>query len=62
MGSSKAYTTQLKEAGIKVVHAVGSVEHAIKAEADRVDAVVCEGYEGGVHLSNEDLTTLVLVP
>jgi enoyl-[acyl-carrier protein] reductase II len=62
MGSSKAYTAILKERGIKVIHAVGTVEHAAKAEEDGVDAVVCEGYEGGGHLGGEELTTFVLVP
>ncbi len=62
MGSSKAYTAMLKEKGMKVLDAVGSVEHARKAEADGVDGVICEGYEGGGHLGNEDLTTFVLVP
>lgn len=62
MGSSKAYTAKLKDKGIKVIHAVGCVDHAVKAEADGVDAVVCEGYEAGGHLGNKELTTFVLVP
>lgn len=62
MGSSKPYTARLKEAGIKVLHAVSSVEHAQKAEADGVDAVVCEGYEGGGHLGNTELPLFVLIP
>jgi len=62
MGSSKAYTAKLKEGGIKVIHAVGSIEHARKAEADGVDAVVCEGYEAGGHLGGEELTLFVLIP
>lgn len=62
MGSSKAYTPRLKAAGVKVIHAVGSVEHAQKAQADGVDAVVCEGYEAGGHLGGEELTLFVLVP
>ena len=62
MGSSKVYTPMLKEAGIIVIHTVGSVEHAIKAEADGVDAVVSEGYEGGGHIGGEELPTFVLVP
>jgi enoyl-[acyl-carrier protein] reductase II len=62
MGSSKAYTGKLKGAGIKVIHAVGCVEHAIKAQEDGVDAVVCEGYEAGGHLGGEELTTFVMVP
>lgn len=62
MGSPKAYTAILKERGIKVIHAVGTVEHAVKAEEHGVDAVVCEGYEGGGHIGGEELTTFVLVP
>jgi len=62
MGSSQPYTAKLKAVGIKVIHAVGSVEHAKKAEMDGVDAVVCEGYEGGGHLGGEESTTFVLVP
>ena len=62
MGSSKPYTGKLKEAGVKVIHAVGSVEHARKAESDGVDAVVCEGYEAGGHLGNEELPLFALIP
>lgn len=62
MGSSSVYTKILKNAGIKVIHAVGCTEHAVKAVKDGVDAVVCEGYEAGGHLSDRDLTTFVLVP
>ncbi|MDP6347440.1 MAG: nitronate monooxygenase [Dehalococcoidia bacterium] len=62
MGSSSVYTEKLKAAGCKVLHAVGGVSHAIKAQADGVDAIVCEGFEGGGHLGGEELTTLVMVP
>ena len=62
MGSSRVYTKTLKQKGIKVIHAVGTVEHAMKAEEDGVDTVVCEGYESGGHLGGEELTTFVLVP
>jgi len=62
MGSSKAYTKKLKDAGIKVIHAVGSVRHAQKAEEDGVDAVVCEGYEAGGHIGGEELPLFVLIP
>ena len=61
-GSSKPYTASLKEGGIKVIHAVGSVDHARKAEQDGVDAVVCEGYEAGGHLGVDELTLFVLIP
>ena len=62
MGSSQVYTAKLKAAGIKVVHAIGSVDHAKKAATDGVDAVICEGYEAGGHLGGEELTTMVLTP
>lgn len=62
MGSSKPYTGKLKEAGIKVIHAIGSVKHAQKAEADGVDAIVCEGYEAGGHIGNDELPLFVLIP
>jgi len=62
MGASNVYTSKLKDAKIKVIHAVGSVRHAKRAESDGVDAVVCEGYEAGGHLGAEELTTFVLVP
>lgn len=62
MGSSGAYTSRLKGAGVKVIHAIGSVRHAEKAEKDGVDAIVCEGYEAGGHLGGEELPLFVLVP
>jgi enoyl-[acyl-carrier protein] reductase II len=62
MGSSRPYTGRLKQAGVKVIHAIGSVKHAQKAEADGVDAVVCEGYEAAGHLGSEELPLFVLVP
>jgi len=61
-GSSKPYTEKLKRAGIKVIHAISSVEHAKKASADCVDAIVCEGYEAGGHLGKEELPLFVLIP
>jgi len=62
MGSSRPYTEKLKEAGAKVIHAIGSAKHARKAEEDGVDAVVCEGYEAAGHLGNDELPLFVLVP
>ncbi len=57
MGASNVYTSRLKGARIKVIHAVGAVKHAKRAEMDGVDAVVCEGYEAGGHLGAEELPT-----
>lgn len=61
-GNPKAYTSQLKETGITVVHVVSSVKFAQKAEAAGVDAIVAEGFEAGGHNGREETTTLVLIP
>lgn len=62
VGSPKVYTERLKAAGIKVLHAVSTAEHAGKAEAAGVDAVICEGYEAGGHKGLTELTTFALTP
>lgn len=62
VGRPDVYTRVLKEAGIKVLHAVSTVRHAKKAEAVGVDAVICEGFEAGGHKGFTELTTFVLTP
>ena len=62
VGSPQAYTRVLKEAGIKVLHAVSNARHARRAEEEGVDAVIAEGFEGGGYKGFDELTTLVLVP
>ncbi|MFT5183815.1 MAG: enoyl-[acyl-carrier protein] reductase II [Flavobacteriales bacterium] len=61
-GNPKAWTSWLKERGIKVVHVVSSVKFALKAQDAGVDAVVAEGFEAGGHNGREETTTLVLIP
>ena len=61
-GSPADYTKILKDAGIKVLHAVSTVTHAKKAVDTGVDGVICEGYEGGGHKGFTELTTFVLIP
>jgi enoyl-[acyl-carrier protein] reductase II len=61
-GSPAVHTKHLKKAGIKVIHAVASVRHARKAEAEGVDIVVATGYEGGGIISQDEIPTFVLVP
>lgn len=61
-GSPAVYTGALKNAGIKVIHAVSTVKHAKKVEDSGADAVICMGYEGGGHKDFNELTTMVLVP
>jgi enoyl-[acyl-carrier protein] reductase II len=61
-GSPAVHTKHLKEAGVKVIHAVASISHARKAEAEGIDAVVATGYEGGGIISQHEIPTFVLVP
>lgn len=62
VGGPNVYTKMLKDAGIKVFHAVSTQRHAKKAEQVGVDAVICEGFEAGGHKGFTELTTLVLTP
>lgn len=62
VGSPRVYTERLKNAGITVLHAVSTAEHAGKAQAAGVDAVICEGYEAGGHKGLTELTTFALTP
>jgi NAD(P)H-dependent flavin oxidoreductase YrpB (nitropropane dioxygenase family) len=56
------YIPKLKEAGVKLVHKVGSVRHAIHAEKVGYDAVLAAGVEEGGHPLNENVATTVLTP
>lgn len=51
-----------KDAGIKLIHKVGSVKHAIHAEEAGYDAVIAAGFEEGGHPLGEDVTTMLLTP
>ena len=51
---------QLKDAGIRVVSVIPTVEHARRMEAEGVDAVVASGTEAGGHVGT--VATLPLVP
>jgi len=62
VGKPDVYTKTLKDAGIKVFHAVSTVRHARKAEDMGVDGVICEGFEAGGHKGLTELTTFVLTP
>jgi len=62
VGSPDVYTKVLKNAGIKVLHAISTVRHAIKAAEVGMDAVICEGFEAGGNKGFTELTTFVLVP
>ena len=62
VGSPEVYCKTLQDAGIKVLAAISTTRHAVKAEQIGVDAVICEGYEAGGHKGFTELTTFVLVP
>ena len=60
--SPDEYVPALKSAGVKIIHKVSSIRHALKAEAGGVDAAAMVGLEGGGHVGANDLTTLIKIP
>jgi len=61
-GNPKTWTKILKDKGLTVVHVVGSVKFAQKAQEAGVDAIVAEGFEAGGHNGREETTTMCLIP
>lgn len=62
-GSNPAeHITAFKEAGIKVIHKVVSVRHALKAESLGIDALSVDGFECAGHPGNDDIPGLILLP
>ena len=53
---------RLKTSGVKTMHKCVSVRHALSAQKAGVDAVTVFGTEGGGHIGEVGLTTIVLVP
>lgn len=53
---------RIKQAGLKVLHKVSSVEMAKKSEAAGVDGVIAMGFEAGGHIGRDQITTLCLIP
>jgi len=53
---------RLKAAGVVTMHKCVSVRHALSAQRAGVDAVTVFGSEGGGHIGELGLTTMVLVP
>lgn len=56
------YIRPLKEAGVKLIHKVASVRHAINAERAGADMVALVGWENGGHVGLDEVSTMVLVP
>ena len=61
-GSPALHTGLLKEHGVTVVHQVTTVRQARGAEAQGVDIVIAEGFEGGGLRGADMVSTMVLVP
>ena len=61
-GSASVYTDMLHNAGIKVIHVVHTVRHAVSAAKGGVDALITSGTEGGGHSGFEQVTTFCGTP
>ncbi|HZM33771.1 MAG TPA: nitronate monooxygenase [Burkholderiales bacterium] len=60
-GGPKVHLERFRAIGAKWLHVVASVEHALKAQAAGVDALVVDGAEAGGHPPPSEVGTLVLV-
>jgi enoyl-[acyl-carrier protein] reductase II len=60
-GGPREHLARFRAAGTRWLHVVASVEHARKAEAAGVDALVVDGMEAGGHPPPSEVSTLVLV-
>ena len=60
-GGPREHLARFRSIGAKWLHVVASVEHAQKAEAAGVDALVVDGAEAGGHPPPSEVGTLVLV-
>ena len=60
-GGPREQMPRFRSIGTKWLHVVASVEHAKKAEAAGVDALVVDGAEAGGHPPPSEVSTLVLV-
>ncbi|NMD33335.1 MAG: nitronate monooxygenase, partial [Firmicutes bacterium] len=56
------YLEMCQKAGIKVMHKVGALRHALNIERWGYDAVIAAGFEEGGHPLDDDVTTMVLLP
>ena len=60
-GGPREQLVRFRTIGTRWLHVVASVEHARKAEAAGVDALVVDGVEAGGHPPPSEVSTLVLV-
>ena len=60
-GGPREHLARFRSIGTRWLHVVASLEHAKKAEAAGVDALVVDGAEAGGHPPPSEVSTLVLV-
>jgi nitronate monooxygenase len=53
---------KLKQSGVKVIHKLTSVRHALTAQRLGVDAVTMIGYGSGGHIGNDNIASFILLP
>ncbi|GAB2458451.1 NAD(P)H-dependent flavin oxidoreductase [Xylanimonas ulmi] len=58
----REHLRHLKDAGVTVIHKCTSVRHAVRAQAEGVDAVSVDGFECAGHPGEDDVPGLVLIP
>ncbi|MBM7095932.1 nitronate monooxygenase [Bacillus sp. H-16] len=61
-GNPKPLVPVLKEAGVTVMVVTASVKQAVKAAEAGADVVIAEGYEAAGINSNDETTTMTLIP
>jgi enoyl-[acyl-carrier protein] reductase II len=60
-GDPSEFVPAAHVAGIAVIHQVGSVEAAVRAQQAGVDVIIAQGIEAGGHVAGE-VSTMVLLP
>lgn len=56
------YLPMAKEAGVKVLHKVGTVKHGVHAQKVGYDALTIAGFEEGGFPHKNDVSTMILLP
>ncbi len=58
----EALMPTLKQGGVKVIHKLTSVRHALSAQRLGVDAVTIIGFASGGHIGNDNVASFILLP
>jgi NADH:quinone reductase (non-electrogenic) len=53
---------KLKQGGVKIIHKLTSVRHALSAQRLGVDAVTMIGFGSGGHIGNDNVGSYILIP